>query len=155
VLHRLRDVFASLNSHDVRYVVIGGVAVSLYGVPRGTFDLDILIEATRENAQHLLDALTDVGFGTASLTSADDMAADEITIFQDRVKIDVQTSTPGLSFADAWERRVTMTYRGQDFHVVCREDLIASKLAAGRDVDLEDARLLRLADEDESDHDSP
>ena len=76
------------------------------------------------------------------------MLADEITIFQDWVKVDVQTSPPGLSFADAWERRETMTYQGQDFHVVCREDLIASKLAAGRDVDLEDARLLRLADED-------
>ena len=41
-----------------------------------------------------------------------------------------------------------MSYRGQAFHVVSREDLIASKLAAGRDVDLEDIRLLRLADED-------
>jgi len=77
VLHRLRDVFACLNSRDVRYVVIGGVAASLHGVPRATFDLDILIEATRENAQRLLDALTDAGFGTASLTSADDMLADE------------------------------------------------------------------------------
>ena len=37
--------------YEVRYVVIGGIAAVLYGVPRATFDLDILIEATPENAQ--------------------------------------------------------------------------------------------------------
>ena len=107
MLHRLRDVFASLNSHDVRYLVIGGVAASLHGVPRSTFDLDILIEATRDNAQRVLDALTDVGFGTASLTSAEQMLDDEITIFRDRVKVDVQMKTPGLSFAEAWARKTS------------------------------------------------
>jgi len=35
---RLRDVFASLISHDVRYLVIGGTAAVLHGVPRATFD---------------------------------------------------------------------------------------------------------------------
>ncbi|MBL7223470.1 MAG: nucleotidyltransferase [Candidatus Brocadiae bacterium] len=154
MLHRLRDVFASLNSHDVHYLVIGGVAASLHGVPRGTFDLDILIEATRDNAQRLLDALAGVGFGTASLTSADQVLADEITIFQDRVKVDVQTATPGLSFPEAWERRETMSYRGQDFYVVCREDLIASKVAANRAVDQDDVRKLRLVDEDDGADDS-
>ena len=37
-----------------------------------------------------------------------------------------------------------MNYQGQDFFVVAREDLIASKKAAGRNVDLEDVRLLEL-----------
>jgi len=148
VLNRLTDVFASLRSHDVKYLVIGGIAASLHGVPRATYDLDILIEATRGNAQGLLDALSDAGLGTASLVSAEDVLAQEILIFQDRVKIDVQTATSGLSFAEAWERRETMSYAGQDFYVVSKQDLIASKLAAGRPVDLEDVRLLRLNDED-------
>lgn len=148
MLNRLTDVFASLRSHDVKYLVIGGIAASLHGVPRATYDLDILIEATRGNAQGLLDALSDAGLGTASLVSAEDVLAQEILIFQDRVKIDVQTATSGLSFAEAWERRETMSYAGQDFYVVSKQDLIASKLAAGRPVDLEDVRLLRLNDED-------
>lgn len=59
MLNRLKDVFKSFQQHEVRYVVIGGIAVVLYGVPRATFDLDILIEATLENAQRLLDALID------------------------------------------------------------------------------------------------
>jgi hypothetical protein len=40
-----------------------------------------------------------------------------------------------------------MNYQGQQFYIVCMEDLIASKRAAGRPVDLEDVRLLELPDD--------
>ena len=142
MLNRLRDVFESLSDHEVRYLVIGGIAAVLHGVPRATFDLDILIDATPENAQRLLEALAEAGLGTAALTTADDVLAHEITVFKDRVRIDVQRSTPGLDFADGWSRRVEMRHAGQRFFVVSRGDLIASKRAAGRPVDLDDVRLL-------------
>jgi tRNA nucleotidyltransferase/poly(A) polymerase len=144
MLNQLQGVFSSFQKHDVRYLVIGGIAAILYGVPRATFDLDILIDATPENAQRLLEALLDAGLGTAALTTADDLLAHEITIFRDRVRIDVQTSTPGLDFASAWGRREEMEYGGQIFYLVSRDDLIASKRAAGRERDLEDVRLLEL-----------
>ena len=73
MLNRLKDVFKSFQQHEVRYVVIGGIAAVLYGVPRATFDLDILVEATPENAHCLLDALLGAGMGTASLTNVDDI----------------------------------------------------------------------------------
>ena len=144
MLNRLQDVFRSFQRHDVKYVVIGGIAAILHGVPRATFDLDILIEATLDNAQRLLNALLDAGLGTAGLTSPGDVLANEITIFKDRVRVDVQTSTPGLLFADAWSRRKTVTYQGQGFFILSKDDLVRSKRAAGRPVDLEDARLLEL-----------
>jgi hypothetical protein len=96
MLNRLQDVFSSFEKHKVRYLVIGGIAAILYGVPRAT--------------------------------------------------IDVQTFTPGLSFQDAWKNREIMDYQGQRFYVVSKADLVASKKAAGRDVDLEDVRLLTLED---------
>jgi predicted nucleotidyltransferase len=148
MLNRLRDVFRSFQQHDVKYVVIGGIASVLYGVPRATFDMDILIEATPDNAERLLHALLDAGLGTAALTSADDLLTHEITIFKDRVRIDVQTSTPGLGFKEAWDHRQTMSYEGQQFYVVSREDLIRSKRAAGRDIDLSDVRLLESGEQD-------
>jgi len=147
MLNRLKDVFKSFQQHEVKYVVIGGIAAVLYGVPRATFDLDILVEATPENIQTLLDALLDAGIGTSSLATVDEILSNEITIFKDRVRIDVQTSTPGLSFQDAWKRRNTMEYQGQVFCVVSSDDLISSKRAAGRAVDLEDVRLLELPDD--------
>jgi len=60
------ELFASFQRNDVKYLVIGGIAAVLYGVPRATFDLDVL--------------------------------STEITIFTDRVRLDVQTSTPGIIF---------------------------------------------------------
>ena len=150
MLNRLKGVFRSFQDHDVKYLVIGGVASVLHGVPRATFDLDILIEASPENAARLLKALDEAGLGTASLTTPEDILANEITIFSDRVRIDVQTSTPGLTFQGAWERREKWSYEDQDYYVVSKADLIASKRASGRAVDLEDARLLELADEEES-----
>ena len=149
MLNQLRDVFASFQKYQVRYVVIGGIAAILYGVPRATFDLDILIEATPDNAQRLLDALLEARLGTASLISVDELLAHEITVFKDRVRIDVQTATPGLCFGDAWRNRETMEYRNQMFYVISRADLIASKRAAGREIDLEDVRLLELGREEE------
>ena len=142
------EVFASFEAHDVRYVVIGGIAVILHGVPRATFGLDVLIEPTPDNAQRLLEALSDAGLGTASLTSSEEVLANAITIFQDRVRIDVQTTTPGVTFPEAWARRETMNYQGQSLQVLSKEDVIATKLAAGRDVDLQDVRLLRQSDDE-------
>lgn len=142
MLNKLQDVFKSFQEHDVKYLVIGGIASILHGVPRATFDLDILIEASPENAQRLLRAMLDAGIGTAALTTPEKMLANEITIFKDRVRIDVQTATPGLRFMEAWARKDTVSYQGQSFFVVSRTDLIASKRAAGRKVDLEDVRLL-------------
>ena len=147
MLNRLQDVFSSLKKHEVRYLIIGGIAAVLYGVPRATFDLDILIEATPENGQKLIDALTDANLGTAALTSAGELISHEITIFQDRVRIDVQTSTPGLRFEDAWKNRLELEFQGQQIFLVSKNDLIASKIASGRDIDLEDVQQLRLSDQ--------
>ena len=150
MLNRLRDVFACLQQHDVKYVVIGGIAAVLHGVPRATFDLDLLIEATPDNAKRLLDALVDARLGTATMTTADDLLAHEITVFNDRVRIDVQTKTPGIEFAEVWARRKVVVYQKQEFYILSLADLISAKRAAGRLKDLEDIRALQAGEDAES-----
>ena len=149
MLNRLKGVFESFQKHEVRYLVVGGIAAVLYGVPRATFDLDILIEPTPDNVQRLLDSLLDAGLGTASLTNVEEILSNEITVFKDWVRIDVQTVTPGIDFRKAWEQRETMIFQGQIFYVASKKDLISSKRASGRDVDLEDVRLLELPENKE------
>lgn len=149
MLNQLRDVFSSFQKHDVKYLGIGGSAAVLHGVPRATFNLDILNEATQENARHLFEALLDANLGTAALTSAHELLAHEITVFKDLVRVELQTTTPGISFESAWIKREVMKYQGQEFYVVSRTDLISSKLATGRDVDLEDVRLPKQDDDND------
>jgi len=147
MLNRLKEVFKSFQKHDVKYVVIGGIASILYGVPRATFDLDILIEPTTDNGRRLLEALLESGIGTASLTTVEKLLENEITVFKDIVRIDVQTSTPGVIFKEAWERKVAMKYQDQEFYVLSKADLIKSKRASGRDVDLDDVRLIETPED--------
>ena len=146
MLNQYRDVFRCLNSHDVRYLVIGGVAAILHGVPRATFDLDILIDPTPENAQRLLDGLLEARLGTAALTTAEKVLRNEITILNDRLRIDIQTRTPGIEFESAWAGRDILQHGDEPFFVVNRADLIASKLACGRDIDLADVRALQSSE---------
>ena len=147
MLNRLQTVFKSFQSHEVEYLVIGGIAAVLHGVPRATFDLQILIRPTEGNVARLLKALRAAGFGTADLIDVAGVLANEITVFNDRVRIDVLTSTPGIAFEEAWSRRETMEYGSRPFFVVCKADLIASKRASGRDRDLEDVRVLEFEPE--------
>lgn len=142
MLNLYRDVFKYLEKHDVRYLVIGGIAAVIHGVPRATFDLDLLIETSHENAASLLKALAASGVSTADLTSPEDLLAHEITVFADYVRIDVQTWSPGLDFENAWLRHQQILVDEIPVHVVSRADLIASKRAAGRSIDLEDVRSL-------------
>ena len=144
----LPALFGSLAKHEVRYVLVGGLAAVLHGVPRSTLDVDLLIEATPENAERLLRALAEAGLGTAHLTTAAELLANTITLFEDQLRIDVFLSIPGVSFEEAWRDRATRVAADVPVQIISRDALIRAKRATGRPKDLEDvADLLRL-DED-------
>ena len=54
---QFQDVIKSLNEHKVDYILIGGYAVILYGLPRLTQDLDIVIKMERNNIKALRESL--------------------------------------------------------------------------------------------------
>lgn len=60
-----------LSAHEVRFLVFGGYAVALHGHPRYTADLDVWVLVHPDNAERLLRALDDFGFGSVGLTAAD------------------------------------------------------------------------------------
>ena len=136
-------LYKSLNSYKVKYLVIGGVAVVTYGVPRSTLDLDIFIEATIPNAEKCLKALKKAGFKTASLTSVGGILANELTVFEDYIRLDLFTQVKGLTFKEAWRRRVRRKVKTVPVYLACFEDIIHSKKASGRTIDLEDLKALQ------------
>ena len=53
-------VLAALEKHNVDYILIGGYAVALYGIPRATNDIDIFVKPEEENFIKLRNALYEV-----------------------------------------------------------------------------------------------
>ncbi len=45
-----KDLLSSFNAHNVKYLIVGGHAVSLHAQPRATEDLDVFIKADTANA---------------------------------------------------------------------------------------------------------
>jgi hypothetical protein len=55
----------NLNTHEVKYVVIGGLAVIHFGYIRATGDIDLLVEDSPENIERLRKALSYLPDGEA------------------------------------------------------------------------------------------
>lgn len=72
-----RKILAAFEAEGVRYLVFGGVAMNLHGLPRFTEDLDVFIEPTRENVEAVKRALRRV-YDDPSIEeiSADDLVGE-------------------------------------------------------------------------------
>ncbi len=137
------ELYKSLKRNKVEYLIIGGVACGIYGSPRATKDLDIIIRPTLENAERLLCALKEARFGTAHLTTAKKIIANEINIFQDYIRLDVLTKVKGFDFDTAWKNKKVKFLKSVKIQVSSIEDLIKSKIASGRLIDKEDIKILK------------
>ena len=158
-----KDLIALLNKHKVKYLVVGGYAVSRHAQPRVTKDLDLLIQPAPRNAAALFRALHEFGapLRTRATHDADPQSPTrKLTAkdFEDRdtwytmgvppVAIDILPEIPGVAFNAAWKNRSTQTIdeeTGLSAHFISHADLIAAKLAAGRPRDLADVEELRKA----------
>ena len=54
--------FGKLQKFEVRYVVCGGLAVNLHGIPRMTADVDIIIDLTVDNLKRFEDCTTEINY---------------------------------------------------------------------------------------------
>jgi hypothetical protein len=139
-----RDLFAALNGASAEFLIVGGYALAVHGVPRFTKDLDVWIKATPDNAQRVWDALDAFGAPFGELTLRD-LSTPGI-IFQMGVppnRIDIITSIDGVEFPDAWCHRVASSYGDHPVMVIGIDELIRNKEATGRAQDALDAKTLR------------
>lgn len=139
-----KELLSVLEKHEVRYLVVGGYAVMLYSEPRWTKDLDLWIAIDAANANAIFNALKEFGAPLTGLTAAD---FSEPGYFYQMgnppLRVDVMMQIPGGDFDAAWERRKTVSMGERRIHFIGRDDLIAVKIAAGRDQDLKDVEAIR------------
>ena len=138
-----KEFIASLNSANVKYLIVGGYALALHGLPRTTSDLDVFVEISAENADRLCAAIREFGFDSVGLQPKDFLSSDQVVQLGVRPgRIDVLTSISGVEFEHAWSNRVSVVWEGLPVSVIGKADLIANKRATGRPRDLTDVAEL-------------
>lgn len=160
------DALSALAEQEVRFVVVGGVAVNLRGVPRSTADLDIAVELEKQNLIRAQEALTGVGLLPLLPESADKLADTEVLrdwietrnlrafTFQDPSnplkQVDLVIATE-VSFADIDADADEFGVGPLRIRVASVATLIRMKSGTGRDQDASDIdalrRVLELGDE--------
>jgi len=138
-----RDLLALFNAHKVDYLIVGAYALAYHGVPRYTGDLVILVHPDPDNAQRILSALTEFGFGSLDVT-VDDLALPDkvVQLGVTPVRVDIITSLTGVSWEDAKAGRVAGAYGGLKVYYIGKKEFILNKRAIGRKKDLADLEAL-------------
>jgi hypothetical protein len=72
-----KELLSAFNAHRVKYLIVGGYAVSFHAQTRATKDLDIFIERDTENATAVFAALAAFGAPLVGLTPEDFQTSDE------------------------------------------------------------------------------
>ena len=137
------EMLSALSAAGVRFLIVGAHALAAHGAPRATGDLDIWVEASRDNAARVLEALGQFGAPVFDLT-VDDLCARD-TVFQIGLppsRIDLLTGISGVDFDGAWSRRLEVPIGHLTIGTLGRADFIANKRASGRPKDLLDLELL-------------
>lgn len=151
-------LFASLNEAGVKYMVVGGVAVNLYGIERATGDVDLLVDLENQNLKRFVEAAHSLELVPRAPVELDRILEPEtrrawikekgMVAFSmyDRVnswfQVDVLINEP-VSFSEVYDKREEMDIDGTTVPVAPVEILIAMKENTGRPQDEADAVHLR------------
>ena len=153
-----RPTLRVLLAHDVRFVIIGGIAGVLLGSPSFTFDLDLCYDRDSENLRRLAGALTEL---KATLRGAPPQLpfqldaktlqmGDSFTFETSSGDLDCLGTPVGTSGYGDLTKNATEVVVDGDLHVMVAsiEDLLRMKRAAGRPKDLIAVEILSALKEE-------
>ena len=110
-----KELLSALNAHRVRYLIVGGYAVSFHAEPRATKDLDILISPDTENSKAVYAALAQFGAPIEGLSAKDFAEPDGFfRMGTPPMMVDILPKIDGVEFEGAWQRRVGYRRRYRD-----------------------------------------
>ena len=151
---RLRELLERLVAADVRFVLVGGLAVNAWGHVRGTQDVDLVPDPDRENLDRLAGVLEDAGgrvetaqgrLGASAIRTF--LAAGDRTLVATELgPVDVLQGLPQVpSFSRLDGEAVTVDLGGVGLRVCSLEALIEMKRASDRPRDRDDLDALEAA----------
>ena len=140
LLEELSQIVFALEENEIEYAVCGGLALTIHGFPRATFEIDILIQA--ESLEKAFEIAAEKGYDIRGL----DISFKERAVEIRRVsKIDEDGEVISLDFLlvtpqveDVWTTKENLIWQDRDLSIVSRQGLIKMKKLAGRHKDLID-----------------
>src|ERR1035441_8096022 len=107
-----KELLSAFNAGQVRYLIVGGYAVSFHAQPRATKALDIFIGADAENSKAVYAALAKFGAQIEGLSAQDFAEPDNFfRMGTPPVMVDIMPKISGVEFEDAWRE----SKQGQEF----------------------------------------
>ena len=137
----LRSLAAAMNERGLRWYLFGAQAAIIWGSPRLSADVDVTAQIGPAAMDEYTAAMLDHGFELIAADS-DFVARTRVLPFLHRVSgmpLDVVLAGPGLE-EDFLERAISVDVDGVLVPVITPEDLIVTKILAGRAKDIEDIR---------------
>lgn len=139
----LIDLLSAFAAEKVEYLLIGGQALALHGVPRFTKDADLWLGASDTNLQRVRHALATFGAPPTTIEALFEASGlDVVWMGHPPARIDLMKNIPGGVFETSFAAREIFELDGVPVSCVSRADLIRLKLASGRPQDLVDAANL-------------
>lgn len=132
----------ALSSTDAPYCVIGALALGVWGTPRATYDVDVLILAQHNHPQPFLDLLRTAGFAVNQTWYDANPMAREVVLrlahpTAPHFPVDLVFSLSPFDRA-VLDRRQPVAFHGVTIWMSSPEDLILMKLRASRPRDFDD-----------------
>ena len=127
----LRRVTAALDMTGVPYMLTGSVASSMYGVPRATNDIDVVVAPTREQLLSLVQLFQRVGLVAdvdTALAALRTKGQFNVIDFPKGWKLDVIVRKDREFSAIEFERRETHEVEGMRLTIATPEDVLIAKL---------------------------
>ncbi|MGD0695564.1 MAG: nucleotidyl transferase AbiEii/AbiGii toxin family protein [Terriglobia bacterium] len=147
MLDDLKELLSIFNIRKVKYLIVGGYAVSFHTQPRATKDIDLLIGPDGDNAEAIYAALAEFGAPLEGLIPEDFTERGKFfRLGRPPVMVDIFAEISGVDFERAWRNRIEAVIdvpSGLTASFISAEDLIAAKLGAGRPQDIADVAALR------------
>ncbi len=138
-----KEFLKLLKEHDVRYLLIGGYAVSYHGYIRATGDMDIWIAIHPDNAQKIVTVLKNFGFDHPDLSAELFLRENKIIrMGVPPVRLEITTSISGVEFDECYQARIVDDLDGVKVNLIDLENLKKNKKASGRLKDITDFKKL-------------
>ncbi|MFN4234577.1 MAG: nucleotidyl transferase AbiEii/AbiGii toxin family protein [Bacteroidia bacterium] len=151
-------LFSKLDEQKVRYLICGGLAVNIYGIPRMTADIDFLLDFNEQNLLAFENVMNEIGYKPTlpiKLSSLfefekrkllkDEKNLIAFSFFNQKnnlMSVDIILDLP-ISFEKLWKNKTIRKFETTEVYLVSVDDLIALKEYSGREQDKQDIIFLK------------